>query len=300
MQPLSPLVPSALAPSISRARRASAPAAALLGAATLLATTVGCGGNVAVPGGSPVAAPPDPGYVLLTGNWQFQATPSTGVSPFASFSGFVYEEADDPGTNDVITSAFQVVPSSGCYVAAVSVPLKGTAESLKIAERSFSVNGQFLSLTATRADKTSGMLSGTYSVAGGCANGATGTITGVKYAPLTGSYTGSIDGTSPAKTIALKLSQFTQGTGDGIFLISGSATLGGFACFTGGTLASADGAITGSSAILNFTANDGQKTPLQLAGTFDPAAKTLTLSSINVPSGSCSGSYGTATLAVQP
>ena len=266
---------------------------------TILCTLLGCGGNVAIPGGSPTPAPPDPNYVLLTGNWQFQTTSTAGTSPFASFSGFIYEEGDDPGTNDVVTSAFQVAPSSGCYDAAVSVPLKGSAEGLKLSERSFSVNGQFLTLTATRPDKTSGTLTGTYTVAGGCANGAAGTITGTKYAALSGTYAGSVDGATPAKTLSLKLSQFTQGTGDGIFLISGSATLGGFACFTGASLASTDGAVTGSSAVLNFTANDGIKTPIQLAGTFDPLAKTLTLSSINVPSGSCSGSYGTATLTAQ-
>ncbi len=268
-------------------------------ALAVLSAVIGCGGNVAVPGGSPAPAPPDPNYVLLTGNWQFQATPTAGASPFASFSGFIYEEADDPGTNDVVTSAFQVVPSSGCYVAAVSLPLKGTAQGLKLSERSFSVNGQFLTLTASRTDKTANTLTGTYSVAGGCANGASGTVTGVKYTPLTGTYAGPVDNTSPAKTIALKLTQFTQGTGDGIFLISGSATLGGFACFTAGAMASTEGLVTGSTAVLNFTANDGQNTPIQLTGTFDPAASSLTLSSINVPSGSCSGSYGTATLAKQ-
>ena len=265
----------------------------------ILCAPLGCGGNVAVPGGSPTPAPPDPNYVLLTGNWQFQATSTAGTSPFASFSGFIYEEGDDPGTNDVVTSAFQVVPSSGCYDAAVSVPLKGTAQGLNLSERSFSVNGQFLTLTATRPNKTSGTLTGTYTVAGGCANGAAGTVTGTKYAALTGTYAGSIDGASPAKTLSLKLSQFTQGTGDGIFLISGSATLSGFACFTAASLSSIDGAVTGSSAILNFTANDGLKTPIQLAGTFDPTAKTLTLSSITIPSGSCSGSYGTASLVAQ-
>ena len=265
----------------------------------MISALLGCGGNVAVPGGAPAPAPPDPDYVLLTGNWQFQATPTAGTSPFGSFSGFIYKEADDPGTNDVVTSAFQVVPSSGCYDAAISVPLKGTAQGLKLSERSFSVNGQFLTLNATRPDKTSGTLTGTYTVSGGCANGAAGSITGTKYAALTGTYAGSIDGASPAKTLSLKLSQFTQGTGDGIFLISGSATLSGFACFTSASLASTDGAVTGSSAILNFTANDGLKTPIQLAGTFDPAAKTLTLSSITVPTGSCSGSYGTATLPLQ-
>ena len=265
----------------------------------ILCTVVGCGGNVAVPGGSPTPAPPDPNYVLLSGNWQFQTTSTAGTSPFSSFSGFIYEQADDPGTNDVVTSAFQVVPASGCYDSAVSVPLKGTAQGLNLSERSFSVNGQFLTLTATRPNKTSGTLTGTYTVSGGCANGAAGTVTGTKYAALTGTYAGSIDGATPAKTLSLKRSQFTQGTGDGIFLISGSATLGGFACFTGASLSSTDGAVTGSSAVLNFTSNDGTKTPIQLSGSFDPLAKTLTLASINIPSGSCSGSYGTATLTAQ-
>ena len=275
-------------------RRGALPVVALLG---MVAGLAGCGGTVAVPGGGGGGTKPVGPYYNLTGNWVVQATPTGGATPFTLLSGFINELGENPGVYDTATAAFQATPSA-CYLAAQTIPMSGNVQNLKLSLRSFSVNGQYLTIAATK-DATATHLTGTYSVGGGCASGAAGTIAGTEYAALTGTYAGTIDGTSPAKTISIKLTQYQQGTGNGDFFVSGPGTFNGFTCFTTGNLVSTNGSVLGSAANFAFDTNDGSGAQLVLAGSFDPTATTLTLSSINVASGSCSGSYGTATLTRQ-
>lgn len=255
------------------------------------------GGSGSGSGGSGSGA----GYVYLTGNWQFQTTTTTAPVPFTSLAGFINEQSDKPGVNDLTTAALQAQPSS-CYLGAPVIPLgapvipmQGATQGTALGLRSFSVNGQYLTLNATK-DATATHLNGTWVVNGGCANGAAGTISGTRYAPLNGTFSGAISGSPPAKTLQLSLLQYDAGTGDGVFPVTGSATMTGFTCFTSGTLASTDGSVIGSSAVLTFSTNDMGGAKMVLTGSFDPTAKTLTLSSVQVNGGSCSGSYGGATL----
>jgi hypothetical protein len=262
-------------------------------------TTSGQPGSV---GGSGSGTGSGANYIYLTGNWQFQTTTTTAPVPFTSLAGFINEQGDKPGVNDLTTAALQAQPS-GCYLGAPVLPLgspvipmQGATQGTALGLRSFSVNGQFLTLNATK-DATATHLNGTWVVNGGCANGAAGTITGTQYAPLSGTFSGAISGSTPAKTLQLSLSQFATGTGDGVFPVTGTATMTGFACFTTGTLASTDGSVIGSSAALTFSTNDmSGPVTMALTGSFDPTAKTLTLTSVQVNGGSCSGSYGGATL----
>jgi hypothetical protein len=141
--------------------------------------------------------------------------------------------------------------------------------------------------------------SGTYSITGGCADGATGTASGTQYAALQGTYSGSIDGNSPPETLNLNVAQYTQGTGDGAFLTSGTATFSGISCFSQGTLAAQNGTVIGNVVNLTFNTNDPGGAQLNVVGTIDTAAKTLTLTTIQVNGGSCPGSLGTAALTLQ-
>ncbi len=238
-----------------------------------------------------------PSYVYLTGNWQIDMTNTTAPVPFTALSGFINEQGDNPGTDDLTTAALQAKPGD-CYVSAVTIPLQGSTQGDHLGLHSFSVNGQFVTISATK-DSTATHFTGTYTVSGGCANGAAGTLSGTKYAPLTGTYTGPITGSSPAKTIQLALTQYTTGTGDGVFLISGTAAFTGFTCFTQGTMPSTAGWVSGSSASLTFNTNDASGAQVVLTGTFDSTAHTLTLSSVQITGGSCSGSVGGATLTLQ-
>lgn len=235
---------------------------------------------------------PDP-YANMTGNWQLQATPTSGTAPFTILSGYVSELAVNAPAHQ--TNAAFLVTSSGCFADTTTIPLSGNVQQPSVGLSSFNIEGQVLTLNLTKNEAATS-LSGTYAVAGGCGDGETGTITGLKYAPLTGTYTGPLASDS-TRTLTLNLSQYADGTGTGTFLVTGSASMKGFACFTSGSLgATGAGYVSGSTAVLTFNTNDPSGAQLALTGTFDTAAGTLTVNSIQVTAGSCSGSYGGASL----
>lgn len=234
--------------------------------------------------------------VQISGNWQLQVTPRSGPAPFTSLAGFIDEQGT--GSSPFTTAGFQAQPGS-CYTDATTVPMYGTTTGSGLNLVSFAVNNQVLTLNV-QVDSTNSHFSGNYSIKGGCANGASGTVTGVEYSPVKGTYAGPITGSNPAATASLALTQYTQGNGDGTFLVSGTATFTGISCFSQGTLAAQNGAVLGDTIDLTFTTNDPGGAQVQMQGTFDTAASTLTFSSIQVNGGSCPGSLGTATLALQP
>lgn len=232
----------------------------------------------------------------LTGNWVLQTTPNAGTTPFTSLAGFIDQETQTYAASNSITAALEAHPST-CYLGADLIPLTGALSGTSLGLYSFDVNGQYLKVSAT-SNSAGTALTGTYSVAGGCANGAAGTFSGTKYAVLKGTYAGSLTSDS-ARTLQLTLAQNVLGTGSGYFFVSGSATFGGFSCFTSGTMASTEGSIIGDAVQLDFTTNDAAGSHLLLTGTIDQTATTLTVASGTVTGGSCSGSLGQAILKLQ-
>jgi hypothetical protein len=259
----------------------------------LLVALVGC--TTARTPFSGSTTPPPTGYTFLTGNWVIQTTPTSSPTPFTGLSGFIDEQDQNAGTNDALTAALEANPSN-CYLGADAIPLEGTVQGTAVGLHSFSVNGQYVTITATKNTKAT-QLTGTYSVSGGCANGAAGNITGTRYAILNGAYAGTIAG--GGQSIQVNVAQNTQGTGSGNFFVSGSATFAGISCFTTGTMAAENGSIIGNTVVLNFATNDPNGAQAVLTGQIDPAADTLTLSSVDVTGGSCAGSLGGATLTLQ-
>ena len=289
-------LPSPLDRSNRNPRRSLARVLALTAALSLSYALVGCGGTVAVPGGGGSTAPPVVGYIYLTGNWEFQVTPGTGTTlPFTSFAGFINEQGQNPGNFDESTAVFQVNPASGCYNNIPDIPLSGNVQGTKAAYSGFSVNGQYFNLTLTR-NTAGNQLTGTYKDSGGCIGGSTGTVTGTKFGPLTGTYTGSIGTNTPAPTVSVTTTQGGQGTGSGTTQLAGNATFTGFTCFTKGGINVPESYVLGSAVVLTVNTNDPTGAQAILTGTFDSGATTITLTSVNVTSGSCSGNYGTATL----
>jgi hypothetical protein len=227
---------------------------------------------------------------IVTGNWQFSLTPSSGTALFPYLSGYLREDSAHNYVDAELTET-----SSGCFIGTNPISADGAIAGPALTLGSFSVNNQFLEMSGTVSDTGSAM-TGTYSIEGGCAAGDSGTFTGTLYSQLTGTYVGSIDNSSSDETISLKLQQNSSGNGNGVLLVAGTATFGGISgCFTSGTIVAPAGYISGSMTQLIFTDTSGNQ--IQLNGTIDTAADTLTLSTITMISGSCAGtSYGTATL----
>lgn len=234
--------------------------------------------------------------VNITGNWQIQLTAKNSPAPISSMAGYL----DESGTGDsVFTTAALEAETTGCYENAATVPMYGETSGSDVTLASFTVNGQMLSIDV-QANADGNQFSGSYTISGGCAGGAKGTVTGTEYAPLSGTFNGTTAGSSSGVTISLALSQDAAGTGLGTFPTSGSAAFGGIGCFSSGTLAAEDGNVIGESVTLEFATNDSQGARVQMKGTMDAAASTLTLSSIEVNGGGCSGTLGSATLLRQP
>ncbi len=261
----------------------------------MLATLLGCT-TIRYPAG-PVTPPPS--YKFLTGNWEFTAAPTVGATQFGLLAGFIDEQSVDAGVDDPTTALLQVEDPGTCFLGTSVVPLLGDLKGTELGLTSFSDVSQFITINATK-DATATHLTGTYAVGGGCASGSQGTLSGIKYAPLSGSYSGSVSGSNSTSAIALALNQSLQGNGDGTSNVTGSATITGNACFSTATLSPGDGSVLGSKVNLLFDTNEtGAASQMMVLGTFDAAADLITATSITVTGGACSGALGTANLQLQ-
>lgn len=231
-----------------------------------------------------------PSYPYLTGNWEFTLTPTQGPVPFATLAGFLDEEPDAASTKDILSTLTQIEQPTTCYLGATVLPLRGTVAGTAVNLFSFSFDGQYVSVNATK-DATATSMTGTYNVALGCADGFAGTIAGTRYAPLSGSYSGAA--TFPAQKLAVALKQATLGNADGTTGVSGTATFTGISCFSTGNVT---GTVLGKTIHLRIVTNEAGGSQLALTGTFDPTATAIQASSLQVTGGSCAGSLGTATL----
>jgi len=225
----------------------------------------------------------------MSGNWSLAATETTGNGngPLTTLNGSISEQTSTT-PSDYVTAVFQV--SSGCFGNAAVVPLSGSVTQLQFQVISFGINAQFLTLNTTK-NAAATTMSGTYSIDGGCSNGQMGTVTGVRYTPLTGDYSGTTAAT-PAQTVALTVAQNGSGTGVGTTALTGTASFSGISCFTTGTIGAA-AVISGPNFSVPITTNEGTAgSQVLLTGTIDQAASTMTVTQAQVVTGACAGSLG--------
>lgn len=254
------------------------------------AKPVGGGGGTYVP-------PKD--YKYVTGNWFFNVTPTSGAAPFDSLSGYIAEGSGQAGLNDTTTAVLRV-RSSTCYNTAVEIPLTGGTSATQVNLVSFSVDGQVLTLNGTR-DTAGTHLNATYSIKGGCADGAQGTLSGVLYIPLKGSYEGSVPASAPAQPVQLTLTQ-GEGSGDGLSYLVGSAAFTGFPCFTTGSLPyAAQGQlfpayVVGNMIYLDFTTNEAAGSHIVMTGLLDPGGALFTVQTLAIEGGNCAAPVASTTL----
>src|ERR1700757_2276767 len=131
--------------------------------------------------GSSVSIPPAPVYPNITGNWSITAVSSVTNQP-VQIGGYLTNN----GTS--ITGTVHLIGSS-CFNISTDVAVTGTITtggaisitSAAVASQSIKASGPI----------TSGKLSGTYTITGGCANGDKGTLNGFITPSFSGSYTGT-------------------------------------------------------------------------------------------------------------
>lgn len=219
------------------------------------------------------------------------AVSQAGTVPFTSFAGFIYENTTSTATGNPLTSVFQVAPGT-CYLGAGTLPIAGSVDKSILTAESFPVNGQSLHVSATE-NGTGTELTGSYQVSGGCAGGDTGTLTGEKYDPLAGVYSGTIGIDQPAPVASLALMQAQLGDGRGYSDITGTATFTNIPCFASAALTAPNSYVVGKTVELTFTASDGET--VTMAGTFNQAATALSIAHTDITGGACSGSLGGGT-----
>ena len=264
-------------------------AASAIGGLLFAVSLTGCGfGGTAITGGVPAAT-------TVSNNWELATTATSAGSstqPLTDLSGSVLEETS--GSDPHRTTAV-FLATAGCYAADEVVPFDGSITGSMLQVRSFGVRGQFLTLTGT-LDSTASHLTGTYQIGGGCSNGEAGSFTGTRYSALTGTYAGAVTGAGTAHQVTLHLTQSTDPTGQGTFLLAGTAALTNFSCFTAGTVTAQGSSISGSKVSLLLSADGGGGATISITGNIDSAAATFSVTSFQVAGGGCAGNYGAATL----
>jgi hypothetical protein len=238
-------------------------------------------------------APPDTGSGALTGNWQVAAATTSGTSPFSALAGSVTQEAASSNGNAPVYAIFQTEQADSCYVGEQVIPLQGSLGGTGLPLTSLSVDGQYLTTNLTTSNNGS-QFQGSFQISGGCADGVKGTLTGTKITALTGSYAGPTS--SGANTVTLASTQDSSSDGYGAFHLQGSATFTGVSCFSSAMLQYGTSTVSGQQVILNFVANDSDGSVINATGTLAVSGSPLTLSSLNILSGSCQGDLGSATL----
>ena len=197
--------------------------------------------------------PQSQGLNNIAGNWQFSPSSTAGGSTSLTMAGSITQ------TGKVIGGAMHFDGSS-CFDSVTTIALTGTLTGGKLSLSSTPVNGQVTTLTGSVTDST---FSGSYAVTGGCADGETGTLTGMKMWNITGSLNSTF--TNTGNQTFSGVAQITEGTAgpEGNFGISGTATFTN-RCFASGTITSgvfpSGSYLLGTSLVLAIHTNNGTVT----------------------------------------
>jgi hypothetical protein len=247
----------------------------------------GCGGGPSA--GNRTSAPPTtpiPKLLEVAGGWQFTTTSTVGMSS-STISGSITQLG-----NSLTGGAH--VQGSNCFDPMASNVLTGTISGNNMSLDLASPDGQLIALTGTVA---ANVLTGTYAITGGCADGDKGNVSALQVPSITGSLSGTL---TPSTGAPIDIDFFlTQGSAssDGSFGVTGNGSLTG-ACFKAGTIVSGTfpipSYILGTSLALHIDTGNGT---LDFLGTADISG-TVT-GNYTVVGGTCDQS-GTGSLVFSP
>jgi hypothetical protein len=191
-------------------------------------------------------------------NWQFLLTPASSDVPLANDIEAVLILTPDKfvGTARIIGAAYP--NSDPCYNIDDPIPLSGTIDAQgNVSVTSAAVRGQVLSLTGLLAPDRSSVSLGTYAFKGGCGDGQTGLLTGVKFKPIGGIYNGTLTETGASVAVSADLTQSTTRDGSGFLEVKGTVNYTG-ACTEKFTVSSSE--LAGRFIQLQLGAEDGSNT----------------------------------------
>jgi hypothetical protein len=223
---------------------------------------------------------------VTSGNWYLQTTSQVAVdaSQMPQIGGSLTQ------TGSTVSGVLHV-SNSTCFVWATDVPVSGTVTGNSVTLTSASVAGQIITITGSA---TSTLITGTYSIASGCAGGDYGTITATLVPPTTANWTGTVANVATNNAATVSLSQGSPNA-DGYSPLSGSISLSGLSCPVSGTLDADQSWILGNLVQAVATLSDGSV--LALNGFITDAttlADQMTLN-FSISGGPCAGQGGSVT-----
>jgi hypothetical protein len=223
---------------------------------------------------------------IVTGNWQFGTTSSTGSAPLM-IGGSI---ANPSGSS--LTAAVHV-GGSPCFDSSGTVLLTGTLSGNGVALTSSAIAGQVITFTGS----VSGVeFSGTYSITGGCASGDRGQLGGHRVPSI--SDVMAFTFTSSSKETFSATGQLLEAppTAEGVFPLTGAPFVFSGSCFHSGAVqagAYPQGSfVIGTSVALRIETDNGM---LVFHGVVDPTSRII-VGDYTVNGGTCIQN-GTAVLA---
>ena len=258
--------------------------------ASLAASLIACGpGNQIAQnpttGSSPTAAstPAD--------NWQFLLAPASGIVWANDIEAVVSLTPDKfVGTAYIIGAAY---PNAGpCYNIDDPIPLSGTIDAQgKLSVTSAAVRGQVLSFTGVLAPDHSSVSLGNYAFTGGCADGFSGSLTGVKFKSIAGVYVGTLTEPDSSVAVSADLTQLPGNPG-GYIGVKGTVSYTGSGCTEEFTITGSE--LAGRFIQLNLSAKDGNNTIVY--GNVNPKGSQVGLADYD---GGCNGFNGVGVLSLE-
>lgn len=260
--------------------------------------TAGIGGCSA----SPSAGSTPPGTAMnITGNWELAVkTMSGGVASIAvyltSTAGNVSGFAVGPAAVD------NVCTSNGCCGGPIGLfneALTGTIDTGGALKLGTAIAGNpAFAMTGTVSGST--LSNGSFTLAGACTT--QGTVTGVEYPPLDGTYSGELTSKVMGQSFSVSedLKQNSAPNSNGDLGLGGTVNVTGYACASSGNAAlfALNSTYLGSFFSANLTPSSGAT--LFLLNTLSPDGKTLQINYGFAQSGnSCNGDYGSGTLTLE-
>lgn len=258
---------------------------------------IGCGSSKTTTTTGTTPPPLDP-----QGNWLFIVT---GDTSSVNFAGQLYELTEPTVTSNPMAALTNQGICSGSFN--VSGQASGVATiNLTVTE----VNSQapaVVSLTGTIADSQAAM-SGTWTTTqpGTCLAGdSSGTWSAQLLQPVTGNWTGTLNGTSGDLTATLGLTENTDQTSPNMGQVTGTIAITGSPCFDPSVPLNLPGWTDGGSSshggetLTLATAADTNGATTQGSGTVDTTAATYTLNSYQINGGACNGQTFTGTFTKQ-
>ncbi len=237
----------------------------------------------------------------VNGNWQLTATGTTGdVTPMgvylSSASGQVSGSA-------WVQKAFPLDCANGCCggpFAEFDSTLAGTVDADGNLTLGSTVPGGGPVFTMTAAASGGSLGKGSYSLTGSCPE--KGSVTGIEYPALNGTYAGTMTSLNTARsfTLSTTLNQSTVLNSRGFLDVSGTATLTGYPCInsaTGALPLDTNSGFLGDSFGVTMSGTPAGTT-LTISGTLSQDGKSVQATYV-ASGGNCSFDAGQGTLTLQ-